>query len=173
MIPVALSVFVFMVQTILPLAIVGSLAVLYSIPSAINTLHDKPSSIWWDRVLIVFPLLLCSFSGLQFVRSVTGAPVPTIGPALLTFTFGFLVVQDIGYLRNRTREHIYKIRRHLTRMIIAFSFATMSILRDGIDLNLTFEETVIYPLLVGWLGIAFCFWKYSSKRPTHAQLQEG
>ncbi|AQQ67969.1 hypothetical protein Mag101_10205 [Microbulbifer agarilyticus] len=169
MIPVALSVFVFMTQRLLPLAIIGALAVLYSIPSAINAFRDKRSAIWWDRVLFVLPLLMCVFTGLQFIRSITGAPVPTTGPALLTFTFGFLAFQDIGFLRNRAREHLYRVRRHLTRMIVAFSFAAMSILRDGIDLNLTFEQTVIYPMLAGWLGIAFCFWKYSSKRPVAAQ----
>ena len=133
----------------LPLAIVMCLAEAYLIPSALLSVnrqvtHFKAFSI----VLALLLALLFLFTAVQFVRFNLISDELFLGPAVLATLFGFLLVQDIGMLRRRDGRHNnYWIRRHLLRMIMAFTFAVMALVRIGIDFGLTLEQSVIYPLV--------------------------
>ncbi|SHE92092.1 hypothetical protein SAMN04487965_0951 [Microbulbifer donghaiensis] len=170
MILVALSTFAFMAYKFLPLALVLSIAVIYLIPSAINAFRNgRKFAKLWDRLLIVIPFLLCVFASMQFVRFQSIDTAPRVGPILLAATFGFLFFQDLLLLRNRERERYYWIRRHMTRMILAFTFTAMAVVRLGINVGLTLEQTVIFPTLIAWLCIAYCYKKYSPEKLTPAR----
>ena len=170
MIPVALSTIVFMSHEFLPLALLMSLAVLYFIPSAINAIRNaKKSAILWDSVLIIIPLALFLFSALQSVRVQFIESAPKLGPVLMAATFGFILIQDLALLKSRERDNSYWIRRHLTRMILAFTFTAMAVVRLGINIGLTLEQSVIYPTLAAWICIAYCYKKYSPEKLKPAQ----
>ncbi|KUJ84201.1 hypothetical protein AWR36_000340 [Microbulbifer flavimaris] len=162
MILVAISTVVFMTNDFLPLAVVMTVAVLYLIPSAINSInHDKKMAALWDKLLTLIPLLLFVFTAMQFIRFLAIEEAPTVGPILLASTFGFILYQDLALLKNRYRERSYWIRRHMIRMILAFTFTAMAVIRLGINIGLTLEQTVVYPILFAWICIAYCYKKYS------------
>lgn len=162
MILVALSTIVFMTHEFLPLAVVLTIAVLYLIPSAINAINnDAKAAALWDKLLTLIPLLLFIFTAMQFIRFLSIEGAPTAGPILLASTFGFILYQDLALWKNRNRESSYWIRRHMIRMILAFTFTAMAVVRLGINIGLTLEQTVIYPILIAWVCIAYCYKKYS------------
>lgn len=170
MILVALSTFAFMAHEFLPLAVVLSIAVIYLVPSAINAFRNgRRFATLWDRSLIFIPFLLFVFATVQFVRFQSVDTAPKVGPILLAATFGFLFFQDLMLLRNRERERSYWIRRHMTRMILAFTFTAMAVVRLGINVGLTLEQTVIFPTLIAWLCIAYCYRKYPPENLKPAQ----
>ena len=165
MIVVSLSTIAFLFHEFLPLVLVMILAVLYLVPSAINSIrNDGKLAVLWDRLLISIPLLLFLFAAMQSIRFQFIDGAPTVGPILLASTFGFILYQDLTLWKNRDRDRIYWIRRHLARMILAFTFAAMAVVRLGIDLGLTLEQTVVYPMLIAWTCIAYCYRKYSPEK---------
>ncbi len=161
MIAVALSTFIFMAFRFLPLAIVMAISVIYFIPSAIFSLrHQLPNAQLVDRTLIIVPTILLVFSCIQAVRFQLIENGPKIGPVMMALTFGFIVYQDIRVFNQRQHHMNFWIRRHLTRMVLAFTFAAMSVVRIGINFGLTFEQSTIFPLLAAWLTIIFFFKRY-------------
>ncbi|WP_237066077.1 hypothetical protein [Microbulbifer guangxiensis] len=159
---VAISTIVFLFHEFLPLVLVMIVATFYLVPSGINAIgNNAKHALLWDKLLTLIPLLLFIFTAMQFVRflSIEGAPIA--GPFLLASTFGFILYQDLALWKTRDRERFYWVRRHMIRMILAFTFAAMAVVRLGIDFGLTLEQTVIYPLLIAWVCIAYCYKKYS------------
>ena len=170
MVVVALSTIVFLFHEFLPLVLLMILAVFYLVPSAINSIrNDGKFAILWDRLLIILPLLLFLFTAIQSVRFQFIDGAPTVGPILMASTFGFILYQDIALWRHRDRDRPYWIRRHMVRMILAFTFAAMAVVRLGIDLGLTLEQTVVYPMLIAWICIAYSYKKYSPAKLKPAQ----
>lgn len=161
MVIVALSTFIFMFYHFLPLAIVMALATLYCIPSALRAArYTEYTGRRWDGLLLTLPTLLCIFAALQAIRfsQIDGAPV--LGPCVLALTFGCLAAQDILLLKRGALPHNGWVRRHLTRMVLAFTFAVMAVVRIGINFGLTLEQTVVGPLLVAALIIAYFYRRY-------------
>ncbi len=164
MVAVALSTLIFMAYRFLPLAIVMAVAVLYFIPSAIFALRHKSANAQLvDRLLIAIPAVMFIFSCIQAVRFQFIEGGPKIGPAMMALTFGFILYQDIRVFNQRRHHGNFWIRRHLTRMVLAFTFAAMSVVRIGINFGLTFEQSTVFPLLVAWLVIIFYFKRYPSQ----------
>lgn len=165
MILVAISTVVFMTHEFLPLAVLMAIAVLYLIPSAINSINNETKlAALWDKLLTLIPFLLFIFTAMQFIRFLSIEGAPTVGPILLASTFGFIVYQDLALWKDRDRERLYWIRRHMIRMILAFTFTAMAVIRLGINIGLTLEQTVVYPILVAWVCIAYCYKKYSPSK---------
>ena len=76
---------------------------------------------------------------------------------VLATMFGFLLFQDLHMLRVRPEAPNYWIRRHLVRMILAFTIGVMAVVRIGIPLGLSLQASVILPLIVALIAI---IWMY-------------
>lgn len=158
---VILTTFIQMFHEFFPLAVVMCLAVLYLVPSALLSVNHevrlfKPVNV----ALMILLALLFAFALLQFVRFNIDGDALFIGPGVLAAMFGTLLVQDWRMLRNRPTHPNTWVRRHLTRMILAFTFAVMAFIRIGQDFGLTLEQTVIYPLAVAAVIIAVVYRSY-------------
>lgn len=165
MVVVAITTLVFAVDKLLPLAVLLAVGVMYMVPSAVNAFHqDRQYAVIWDRILIVIPLLIFTFAAMQVIRSLTSAAAPLVGPMLMASTFAFLLVEDLLLFRKVERDRSFWIRRHMVRMILAFTFAAMAVLRIGIGVGLTLEQTVIYPILIAWCCIAYTYRKYGQQQ---------
>lgn len=166
---VVLTTFVQMLHNFLPLAIVMCVAVLYLIPSGLLSLRrDFGGFTATNLALSLLPAVLAVFAAVQFVRFNLRGQGVFLGPGLLALTFGFLCAQDWIALRERPTHPNVWIRRHLLRMILAFTFAVMALVRIGVDFGLSFEATVIYPLLLAGIAIAVVYRRYPVRRPAAA-----
>lgn len=146
---------------LLPLAIVMCLAEIYLIPSALLSVNRSTAAFTGLNVaLAVLAGLLCLFTAIQFVRFNVNADQFFIGPAVLAALFGFLLAQDVVMLQRRPDRPNFWVRRHLTRMILAFTFAIMALVRIGMNLGLSLEMTVVLPLLVAALVIVGVYRRY-------------
>jgi len=150
MIVAALTSLVFALERPLPLLFVQAAAVLYLVPSAILALRDerayaKPL----QGVLLLIPLTICGFVTVRAVQ-VAGevALLPMVGRILVATVFGGLAAQDLRWMILRRSNGNDPIRRHLTRMILAFAFASMAVLREAVPFGLPFPVTVVLPLMV-------------------------
>jgi len=172
MLVVSITTLVFAMDKLLPLAVLLAVGVMYMVPSAINAFHQhRGYALIWDRVLIVIPLLIFTFAAMQAVRGLTNASLPALGPILMASTFGFLLIEDLLLFRKIERDRLFWVRRHMVRMILAFTFAAMAVLRIGIGVGLTLEQTVIYPILIAWCCIAYTYRKYSQRKESPVRTQ--
>ncbi len=150
---------------LLPLAIVMCLAEIYLIPSALLSVNRNARAFTGLNVALATLVgLLCLFSAVQFIRFNAGGDRIFIGPAVLAVLFGFLLAQDVAMLRRRPERPNYWVRRHLTRMILAFTFAIMALVRIGMNLGLSLEMTVVLPLLVAVTVIVAVYRRYPDGR---------
>lgn len=108
--------------------------------------------------------LLCLFAAVQFIRFNVGFDRLFIGPAVLAAGFGFLLAQDVAMLKRRPDPPNFWLRRRLTRMILAFTFAIAALMRIGMRLGLSLEMTVILPLLVAAGVIVAAYRRYPERR---------
>jgi hypothetical protein len=163
---VILTTVVQMFHEFLPLAIVMCLAVFYLVPSAILSVNrDLGAFKGFNIGLMVLLALLFLFSLVQFVRFNLSGDRLIIGPGVLAAMFGFLLVQDWRMLRSPPLHPNAWLRRHLVRMILAFTFAVMAFVRIGIDFGLSLEMSVIAPLAVAATVIAFVYRNYPIQPP--------
>lgn len=165
MLVVILTTIVFMFTEFLPLAIVLAAMSLYFILSAISSArYQKPYAARADKVLFGIPLLLCLFTGVQFVRFLNIENAPVVGPLVLCLMGGFFTFQDVLILRRRPLQRNIWIRRHLLRMLFAFTFAVMALIRIGINFGLTLEQTVIYPIIATLPFVWYFYRKFPVER---------
>lgn len=144
-----------------PLVLVMILAEVYLIPSALLSVGRKREDrLAWNWPLMGLTLLLALFAGVQFVRLNLISPQLFIGPAVLAFMFAFLAYQDWVLLRRKERHPNFWLRRHLTRMILAFTFAIMALVRIGLDFGLTIEMTTVGPLVLAGIVIIWVYRHY-------------
>lgn len=148
----ALTTIVFMRHVPNPLAIVQSLGVLYMVPSALVALRsDRHWSRRANAALMVFPLAMLAIIGSTIYRlSVQGVFFP--GPLLYFVVFLALFVGDLRVLLDPQRHRVFWVRRHLLRMLLAFSFAIMAALREVFDLPISIWATVpfVAALMAAW-----------------------
>lgn len=145
----------------LPLVMVMILAEVYLIPSALLSVgRNREARIAWNWPLMGLTLLLALFAGVQFVRLNLISPQLFIGPAVLSFMFLFLAYQDWILLRRKERHPNFWLRRHFTRMILAYTFGVMALVRIGLDFGLTIEMATIGPLLVAGIVIIWIYRLY-------------
>lgn len=147
-----------MLHEFLPLAIVLALAEAYLVPSALLSVNRH----WrgfrgWTVALMAIPGLLGLFSFVQFVRINLGPAPFFLGPLAMAAMFWFLFVQDWRMLRRPPSHRNAWLRRHLLRMVLAFTIAIMALVRIGIRFGLTLEASVLVPLAVAALAI---LWMY-------------
>lgn len=163
---VILTTIVQMFHEFLPLAIVMCLTVIYLVPSAILSVNRNAG---WFRgyniSLLALLALLFLFTLVQFVRFNLGGDRLIIGPGVLAAMFGTLFVQDWRMLRSPPLHLNAWLRRHLTRMILAFTFAVMAFVRIGIDFGLSLEMSVILPLAIAAVAIALVYRNYPITHP--------
>lgn len=150
-----------MIQRFLPLAIVMCLAVTYLLPSALLAVNRNFAAFKSVSIgLLVLLALLFLSSLIQFIRFNLNGDRVFVGPGVLAAVFGFLLVQDWRMLRSRLSHPNAWLRRHLVRMIFAFTFAVMAFVRIGINFGLSLEMSVIAPLAVATIVIAIVYRKY-------------
>ena len=155
---IVLSTLASMLHEFLPLAVVLALAMTYMVPSALLSLNRNfPYFRALNVVLMLLAGLLCAFALLQFVRVNFVLEQFFVGPLVLAVMFGFLFAQDWHMLRNRPTHRNYWIRRHLVRMILAFTVAVMALVRIGINFGLSLEASVVIPLAI---AVPFIAWSY-------------
>ncbi len=165
---VILTTIVQMFHEFLPLAIVMCLAVIYLVPSAILSVNrDFKAFKGFNIGLLVLLALLFLFASIQFVRLNLSGDTVFIGPGVLAAMFGFLLIQDWQMLRSPPSQPNAWLRRHLVRMILAFTFAVMAFVRIGIDFGLSLEMSVIAPLAVAAIAIVFVYRNYPTDFVQH------
>lgn len=165
---VILTTAVQMFHEFLPLAIVMCLAMIYLVPSAILSVNRDFGTFKGLNIgLLVLLALLFLFTSIQFVRFNLSGDRLFIGPGVLAAMFGFLLVQDWRMLRSPPSHPNAWLRRHLVRMILAFTFAVMAFVRIGIDFGLSLEMSVIAPLAVAAIAIALVYRNYPTESPQH------
>ncbi len=163
---VILTTFVQMFHKLLPLAIVMCLAVIYLIPSALLSVNRDTQRFRGLSIALMALLgVLFSFALLQFVRINLVAETFFLGPGIMAAMFGFLFVQDWQMLRAAPAHPNIWLRRHLTRMILAFTFAIMALVRIGADFGLSLEMSVILPLAIAVVVIVVVYRSYPVAKP--------
>ncbi len=146
----ALSIVKFMIDDFRPLAILLSVASIYCMVTSISALRYKRKySKLIDTIFIIFPILLFTFASMQLVRILPEISLGTLARLLFSFTFALLIVRDYKRLKSNPKEHIFYIKRHAFRMILAFGFAVMAVLRIGVKLDVVdLEFSVVLPILL-------------------------
>lgn len=158
MLPVVLTTLLMMFHEFLPLAIVLAMAEVYLVPAALLSVNRGMKGFTaCSTALIVLVGLLFLFVLAQFIRISLLADQLFVGPLVLAAMFGFLLFQDLHMLRARPESPNYWIRRHLVRMILAFTIGVMAVVRIGIPFGLSLEASVILPLIVALLGIVWVY----------------
>ncbi len=149
---------IFMRAEFSPLAMVQALGVLYMIPTSLAAVRNDQS---WAKVLdvglMIIPLLMLVIISQNIFRMISqGVLIP--GPFIYFTVFTSLLVGDVRLMISRARSRAHWIRRHLLRMLLAFSFAIMAALREVFEMPVDVWATVPF---VAALLLAF----YFSKRP--------
>ncbi len=152
----SVSIVGFMIEEFRPLAILMSVATLYFITSSISALrYKKKHAKTIDKCLIILPFLLFVFTAMQFIRALPEISLGTAARFLFASIFALMLYRDIKLIKNRSTEHLFYLKRHAFRMILAFGFAIMAVLRIGIKLDfLGLAFTTLLPLLLA-LIVAF------------------
>ena len=155
--PIVTTLF-FMFEDLRPLAIFLSVAVIYFLGSAIMAIRNRSAlAPYVERALLVIPIGIALFAMLRVVRSltVTKVLVDVPGPLLFVVLFGGLAYSDLRLLRSRPTQRNVWIRRHLLRMLLAFAFATMALLRIGLKLGVPLVVTVAIPIGLALVASVF------------------
>ncbi|GAA0859034.1 hypothetical protein [Aliiglaciecola litoralis] len=141
-----------------PLALILAMATIYLVITAVIAVrYQTAEPLMIEKCLPVVPLLLLILPVIRvFLAIKTNNFDIFFGPLLLASLFIYLLVQDLAILVNRQRSREFWIQRHLTRIIFAFSIGVMAVVRIGVNFGLTFEMSVILPLL-GALGLVVFF----------------
>lgn len=161
MLPVALTTLIMMFHELVPLAIVLATAEIYLVPAALLSINRNMRGFTaCSMVLVALIAMLMLFVSFQFVRFSLLQSEIFFGPLVLAAMFGFLLVQDLHMLAVRPSEPNYWIRRHLVRMILAFTIAFMAIVRIGLPFGLSLEASVILPLAVAAAGILWAYRRF-------------
>ena len=144
----------FMFEEFLPLAMVLSGATVYLLISSITALRSKRKySRTIDIVIVIIPILFFAFTSMHFIRILPEVSIGTLARLLFSITFGILIYQDIKCIRSRPTDHLYFIKRHSFRMILAFGFAIMAVLRIGVKVDfLGLGSTTFFPLLLSLIA---------------------
>lgn len=146
----ALSIVEFMIEEFRPLAILLSVATVYFLVTSITALrHKRKYSKLVDTIFIVLPVLMFAFTTMMFVAILPEISFGTLARFLFSFTFCLMIIRDIKRIRNKTEDRLYYIKRHAFRMILAFGFAVMAVLRIGVKLEfIDLELTVVIPMVL-------------------------
>lgn len=149
---------IFMMDEFLPLAIVMSVASVYLMTSSITSIrHQSSTSRMIDSMIIILPIALTVFPAFRLITSLPDITLVSVGQLMISSIFGFCLYYDIKLMINRPTKRNYWIGRHLYRMILAFGFGLMAILRIGVKVEfLDLEITVISPLIFSLL-LAYYF----------------
>lgn len=148
---------VFMLNRLLPLALVMAIATLYLVGTGVLAIrNDRPYAPWAERLAALAPLLLAFFVGMQALRAVERGPRFVAGPALLAAIFLGLFVADLRLAWRRFDNPRAWRKRHLFRMVLAFGFATTAVLNiNGGALGIPLEYTVVVPMGLALIGGAY------------------
>jgi hypothetical protein len=144
-----------------PLGIIMALATIYLVITAVIAVrYQTAESLPIEKILPVVPLLLLALPVFRVFLAVKTMNFDLfLGPLLLACLFLYLLVQDMAIVANRERSQKFWTKRHLTRMIFALSFGVMALVRIGVDFGLTFEMSVILPLLGALVLVVFYRWR--------------
>lgn len=150
----AISTIGFMMEEFRPLAILMSVSTIYFMASSITALrHKKKYSRVVDTILTLVPLLLFVSTSLQFIRNLPEMSLGTLARLLFATTFALVLFRDIKRIRRRPTEDLFFLKRHAFRMILAFGFAIMAVLRIGVKLDfLGLAFTTFLPMLLALLA---------------------
>ena len=140
-----------------PVAVIMATATVYLLATALMAIRNQSEiGSTWEKGLVIVPAVLIILPIIRVIMALkTGNYEIFVGPIVLACLFGYLIFSDIQILRNRRRDRAYWLNRHMTRMVFAFAFGIMALVRIGIDFGLTFEMSVVIPLMAATLLIMF------------------
>lgn len=172
--PVVITTFVFMRHNSQPLVIVTTLATIYLIISAFVSLRNThPQARLIEYCILIIPIVIGLFAAAQTIRFLMSSNQgPLIGPLLIASIFCALAIGDIRVMVKRPVKKTIWVKRHLLRMLLAFAFATMAVLRIGVQVGLPFEATVIVPLLLALLAAWYFNRKIDHRNLTFNAIQD-
>lgn len=140
-----------------PISIIMAIATIYFVVTAllaIRNQHEK--SVLIEKLLVAIPLALIVMPIIRVIIAFkSGNYEIFMGPLALIVLFAYCLMSDFSSIRNRDRTRAYWIKRHLTRMIFAFSFGVMALVRIGTNFGLSFEMSVILPLIGAFVLVVF------------------
>lgn len=144
-----------------PIAIIMALATIYLVITAVIAVRRTTAvSLPIELILPAVPLMLLVLPAFRVFLAVRSNNFDVfVGPLLLTGLFLYLFVQDVAIVVNRQRPQVFWIRRHLTRMIFALSFGVMALVRIGVSFGLSFEMSVVLPLVGAFILVLFYRWR--------------
>lgn len=144
-----------------PLALIMALSTIYLVITAVIAIRFQTAEpLPIEKLLPVVPLLLLALPAFRvFLSLKTGNFEIFLGPLLLASLFLYVLVQDVSIAVNRQRPREFWIKRHLTRMIFALSFGVMALVRIGVNFGLSFEMSVVLPLVGALILVVFYRWR--------------
>ena len=150
----AISTIGFIVEEFIPLAVLMSVSTIYLLISSITSLkYKKNYSRVVDKTIVIIPFILFVFVSIQFIRILPEVSLGTFGRLLFAITFAILLFRDLKLIKNRPSSGLFFIKRHAFRMILAFGFAVMAVLRIGVKLDfLGIAFTTVLPLLLSLIA---------------------
>jgi hypothetical protein len=157
----AINLFIAVVTTLIflfdherqPLIFILALGAFYLVSSgALSFRKQKPYAKAFERVLVIIPLGISLFAVFRIIQILIGGlSAQILGPLLFAILFGGLLLGDIRVMRSRPMASLAWVKRHLLRMVLAYGFATMALLRIGLDVGLLLAITVIVPVVLALL----------------------
>ena len=140
-----------------PVAVIMATATLYLLATALMAIRNQSEiGSTWEKGLVIIPAILIILPIIRvFIALKTGNYEIFVGPLVLVCLFGYLLITDIQVLRDRRRDRAYWLNRHMTRMIFAFAFGIMALVRIGIDFGLTFEMSLVIPIVAAAILVSF------------------
>lgn len=81
-------------------------------------------------------------------------------PIVMAAMLAALVYDDVRMLVTRPSNPRYWLRRHLSRMILAFAVATEALLRLGTDLGIPQGQRAAFPVVIAVVALAWMYKKY-------------
>ncbi|WP_298904193.1 hypothetical protein [uncultured Psychroserpens sp.] len=150
----SLSIVKFMIEEFRPLAILLSVATIYCMLTSISALrHKRKYSKLIDTILIIFPIILFAFATFQLILILSKISLGTLARLLFSFTFALMVFRDFKRLKSNDKNHLFFIKRHAFRMILAFGFAVMAVLRIAVKFDfIDLEFSVAIPMLIALIS---------------------
>ncbi|GMG85752.1 hypothetical protein [Biformimicrobium ophioploci] len=110
--------------------------------------------------LLIPAIALLLFTATQSIRLNLASEALAYAPIVMAAMLAALVYDDVRMLLTQPSSSRYWLRRHLSRMILAFAVATEALLRLGTDLGIPQRQRAAFPVLIAVVALAWMYKKY-------------